>query len=643
MTKCTPQYNEETRRLMAHAADLRRVAKGAETGDFGPAIRAKANEVINAGESDPAKVVDAVHAFINEYAPHSPEEVRAGIVDVTPRTKSEAAARRAQVKAQLRDPNIAKNKTRQTVLRKELADLTRRIAQNDFAPKPARGKPVYDENTLALQRERNLLQRKFDNLLRRAEEKNKSLPWRAASLIHDFHLMAILSSLHVYPKLAAAVISRWVTTPAQAAVVSAAKAVIPGLRKIAEKAPVHGAGFDPRAEAEYFKGIAAAPKEALNQMRQGQSNAEATFAEPKYTAEYTDFMTTMADARDAFKAGDYREAAKVVTSFPGRTHAAVKEFASTPMFRKAYFLYDQAKRAELRKGGMSEAKIDAEMAKETTQAAIGAKAIGHAFEAKLQGTNRLADGINQMVSSWERGGVGEKALALAFKTIFPIRKIPLNIAKEITSYTAGGIKALVALRGDMTEARAEYIMKNIGQQGVGALLIALGVVLKNQLGGVPGTTDKSAKVKPLESDLGGINLGTGTFHGPAAQMLQIGASLARLYDKYQPEGGIDAALHALGETYGNVIVRNVPYLDQPRRYKNTIEYGRGRTQGLSAGIGEIVGQQARSILIPQAVQQVAAAQDPYKGYRKPRNIGEDIAVGIPGLREKVPQGKPVKP
>jgi hypothetical protein len=97
MSKCTPDYNDETRRLMAHAADLRRVAKGAESGDFGEAIRAKANEVIDKGETDPDKVVEAVHKYINEYAPHEKSDVAAAIVENKPRTRSEAAARRAEV------------------------------------------------------------------------------------------------------------------------------------------------------------------------------------------------------------------------------------------------------------------------------------------------------------------------------------------------------------------------------------------------------------------------------------------------------------------------------------------------------------------------------------------------------------------
>ena len=74
------------------------------------------------------------------------------------------------------------------------------------------------------------------------------------------------------------------------------------------------------------------------------------------------------------------------------------------------------------------------------------------------------------------------------------------MAKEIGSLSVGGIKAAVEASkgGEMTPERADYIMKNIGKQGTGAVLLALSVAYNNLIGGVPMSGDKkrNAAIKP---------------------------------------------------------------------------------------------------------------------------------------------------
>jgi hypothetical protein len=279
------------------------------------------------------------------------------------------------------------------------------------------------------------------------------------------------------------------------------------------------------------------------------------------------------------------------------------------------------------------------MDRESTKALLGTKAMEDALEAKFQGKNRLADSINSFILSLDKGGGGEKTLAFVLKTLFPIRKIPLNIAKEITSYTAGGVKALMAMRGDFTEENAEYIMKNIGKQGVGTMLFAIGYLGTTAMfGGIPMTGDKKRKpeVEPETAKIGDITIDKTAFHGSAAQMIQLGASYRRLYEKDYGDShdAIHAGLESIGDNYTAMMSRNIPYIDQPRRILNTMQYGRG--------VGEVVGNQVRSIVVPQVLQQGAAAQDPYKVYRAPQNIVQDVELGIPGLRETVPEKKQKK-
>lgn len=132
-------------------------------------------------------------------------------------------------------------------------------------------------------------------------------------------------------------------------------------------------------------------------------------------------------------------------------------------------------------------------------------------------------------------------------------------------------------------------------------------------------------------NVSGVDLPELAFHSPAAQTVQIGAGLARIYQQEfgKSHDRFDAGLKSLLANYGSTFERGIPYLDQPRRIGNTLKYGRGA--------GEVAGNQLRSMFVPQLVQQVAQAQDPFKGFRKPKNVAQDVQLGIPGLREKVPR------
>ena len=61
------------------------------------------------------------------------------------------------------------------------------------------------------------------------------------------------------------------------------------------------------------------------------------------------------------------------------------------------------------------------------------------------------------------------ALAKLFEIVFPIRKVPLNIVKEITSYAAGGVKAAIGAatwRGELTpelREREDRLRREISQ------------------------------------------------------------------------------------------------------------------------------------------------------------------------------------
>jgi hypothetical protein len=143
-----------------------------------------------------------------------------------------------------------------------------------------------------------------------------------------------------------------------------------------------------------------------------------------------------------------------------------------------------------------------------------------------------------------------KSLGFALKSIFPIRRIGMNVAKEIGSLSVGGFKAAIEgmKGGEMTPERADYIMKNIGKQGTGAVLLALGAVYANTIGGIPMAGDKkrNAASEARGGNVDGATIPSEVFHGGPASLLQLGAGIVHVFQREKgKQGATDAALAAI--------------------------------------------------------------------------------------------------
>jgi hypothetical protein len=350
------------------------------------------------------------------------------------------------------------------------------------------------------------------------------------------------------------------------------------------------------------------------------------------------------------------ETAHAAARFVGGTHAAMKEFVSEPEMNVAQMQIGRYTREQLLKRGMQPEAIEDYMARESTQASIQAQAYEHSLESKFQGKNALNEAVNSTLARWEKtGGIPGKVASFLFKEEYPVRGIPINIAKELlTSYPFGMFKAAAkmmkfeGMKEEDKPAAADYIMKNLRKQGIGIATIALGGLLSNQIGGVPRAEkkDKNAPVKPGEAMVAGQNVGTQIMHGPVPELLELGASLERVYRKEYGGKGFTAFLESLAQVYPTLALQTIPYSDQPMRQARTVE--NAQKYDHRAGYDKVLGEMIRSNVVPAAVQQYARGDwpftglpgtDPYKGFRNARNIPEDVKLGVPGLREEVPQSR----
>jgi hypothetical protein len=349
-------------------------------------------------------------------------------------------------------------------------------------------------------------------------------------------------------------------------------------------------------------GLGEGAKGAIQQLRYGMSRHDILYGDKlPMTAEFTDYMGNLANA---LASRSPAEVARFVTGLPGRTHAAIKEFVTQPEFARSMILRGQHMRKSLIGAGKSAQEADAFMSRPSTQSLLGTRAYMDSLEAKFQGKNAVTDAFNNFLVHLDKnGGTGGRLLSFALKSLLPIRGVPVNIAKEITSYTFGGAKAAWAAlgKGDMTPERADYIMKNIKKNGALNILFAVGYLgYGTMFGGTYQTGDykKKLAVRPGEANIGGLNIGTEGFDGAAAQVLQMGAGYRRLFDSYygKSHNSIDAGLHSIADNFTSIMSRQVPYIDQARRLHQTFQYGRN---GRGAGAGGLFfGNMARSMVIP---------------------------------------------
>ena len=592
------------------------------------------------------------------------------------RTK-EMMAELEKLKAQ--HAEVSRNASRQRQVEKQAEQLRQRKESGDTA-RPAKRQPIgYDEGVKKAVLERDRLRRQVDALVAKGDRLNQSTGKRIADFATNLHMFNIFTSPFVYPKLAAAVGGGHALAVTQAAAISMAK-LIPAIRRIADISERHGAGLTVKGLQERFgAGMKAAPDAAKESFLQGHSNLEAAHGDPVHATDaYWGHVGTLKEALDSPEMKDkVLEAARVISSYPGRSHGVIKQFLSTPEFYQSFADRSLQLRKQLSAQGMKPEQVEEFMGRETTQAMLGEKALKDAYESKMQGSNVVSDAV---IGAINRMANSDKPMAMltgyALKNIMPVARVGSNVFKQGTSLIAGGAKAAIMnamvkarvskaveaagenadiqkiYREHMTPERADYITKNIGQNMAGlGLFAALGMVFNQYLGGVPGaikvpksayTDENSGILKPDEAKIANVPVGAWGFHGAPAAMMQIGAGIVKVFEKEMGKpnsDATDAALTALGSNLWNWTERTIPEFDVARRTDQTLSYARGGDRkGHPYGNpwGEVLGNQIRSQTIPLGLQQYAQSQDKFKGFRSPHNLTDDMKLGLPGYREEVP-------
>lgn len=256
-------------------------------------VNAIAKNRVMAGSEN---VVGDVHAAIKDALPVSERDVRdliSGYGHEPQHTKDELTLQMNALKKQLRA--LSKNedvaagkrpsqadKTRQTQLQKQIAGLETQIKTGNFT-KAKREAPVYNQDTLKLEAQRDKLQKDANRIIKQQELANQSPAAKAARYALDARRLILLSPFTnplVMAKLSAAAGYKLVGSVAHEAAGTVLRQ-IPGLKTVAERADVEGNALSIGNEWNALKNAlnGDAAKEFWKVFKTGDSDRSAMFDE----------------------------------------------------------------------------------------------------------------------------------------------------------------------------------------------------------------------------------------------------------------------------------------------------------------------------------------------------------------------------
>jgi hypothetical protein len=420
-------------------------------------------------------------------------------------------------------------KALKTRLKNREKELQGMLDSGNFEKKP-RTITALDSEANKLKADVERIKNKVDIEIKKERLKNRTKVEKAVDFITTWRRNLLLTGVKVIGKLTAAAGQRTLISPIEE-IAGTVLSKLPILSKVAEKAP-----------------------------REGNINVK---AEVKAISQWWK-KATYADMREIIKSGkgelDLLHGKKTdlppsIFDFFGQMHQALKQ----PAKRNEYFRSFEKRLANAEKNGV-------DISDPIVQATIGTQAYLDANRAIFMQENKITTAYKSAINSLERAGDSGKVVAGMLKIILPIVKVPTNFANEITSYSVGGLKALLALRNgikDLTPDQADYIMRNLKKQSLGAAFIALGYFNAATIGGFYQRGDKRDEkdVKAGGLRVLGVDMPKWMTHTPLLEMLQIGATLRRVQDDYERKDKEGTAASVLAVTKG--VVEEVPFARSP--------------------------------------------------------------------------------
>lgn len=451
------------------------------------------------------------------------------------------------------------------------------------------------------------LQRAKDVYAQRLEQqrlKNRSFSRRAADTFVKTERAIKLTGITTLGKLFAAGGARLVSSAVEEAV-GGLLSKSPILRRIASEAPREG-GLNLKAEAlAPTQGVARGIRN-IPQVLKGERTTE----EALYGKHHTRYETGS------------------VLDIPGRVHGAIKS-----PFKEA-----ERTRAQIKREGFAERKGE-DLSDPATQEEIGKAANLDAQRAIFMQDNVLSDwfrsGVRSLETSKKFPNAGF-AMAKVANFLLPIVKVPTNVAFETLTHIGGiltgtGKLIQVMRRGIDTikPEEADFIMRHYKKGLIGAGLFFTGYFNADKFGGFyqPGEKRDLKDVKWGGAKFGGVTIPSWLLHSPAFIVVQAGATASRMEHrtvKGEEKGKLAGVMQA-----AEGLAHEIPFVNEMSRLDKILAEN---WEGKKAR-----GDLLRSSIVPQGVQNIAGWRDDKQ--RSPKTEIDYLKMGIPGLREQVPEKK----
>lgn len=538
----------------------------------------------------------------------------------TPERKKKAVADDiAELRKKIKDLQQPETSLKALKTRTEnsIKEYERRLREKDFSTAPPRKPIELDPEAIKSKANLQRVRDEYELELERDRLNNRSTSEKVVDKLLAWRRGILLSSVVTLGKIATAAGYRIIGTPLHE-IAGTLLRQLPLLKRIAAKAPREGHAFNLTAEQKAIASLWDA--DTWQQVKK------------KILGKNDDIDTVFGDKKTHVDG-------KHLLEIFGNLHGAEKELVKVNEFKRS---------VELRTKYYDENGID--IHNPLIQVQIGMEAYKDANRSIFMSDNIANNSYKTFTGYLESksvkskfGSAGRNAAAIA-RALLPIVKVPTNYLIEKTQYipAVGALKAFNIMRKgteEMTPEQSDYVMRVMKKQGLGYGLLAIGYLNPTNIGGlyVPGEKRVEGDLKANDLIVYGVHVPHWMTHTPMLTILQLGATIRRAVDAYDPKaenGGSLAAKGALA-TLGDV-AESTPFYSMPKDVMGALE-GTEKAKGF-------IGDFLRSLVVPPDVKRLAEMNDKDEAgneiKRKPETILQGIEVGIPGLRKNVPIKSP---
>lgn len=531
------------------------------------------------------------------------------------RKKAEYNEDIADLKKQIRDiqkPDVSL-KSLKTRTANQIAEYQRRIKEKDFATKPKSPPVLLDPEAITARDELNRVKNEFNAELEKDKLANRGRWEKGWDKFLKYRRAELLLNLSGAAKVGMASAYRILSQPLHEIAGSVLR-VLPGIKQIAKKAAREGHGFVGNVEWKAAKTLW--NKETLAQVKN------------KLKGQLDNLDTAFGDKQEHFDTN-------ALLDLAGNIHSAEKEFAKQNEFRRSVLL--RTKHAQENgvdtDNPMVQLKIGYEALQDANRQIFMADNLANTlYKNILTNLEQRAKSTNEAT----KFKTSSKVTAGALRVLLPIVKVPTNYAIEKFQYTPilGATKALyIMAKGlkSMKPEEADYVMRIMKKQSLGAGLVAMGYFNPQAFGGFYTGKRKDGDLGTNDVKILGIRVPHFFTHTPLLTMLQLGATIRRVADGDSKNKTGDASLATAKD-----FAESTPFYDTPKQAIRAMENANNMSQ--------FVGGFARGLIVPTAVSQAAEYFDKDKEgnpiKRSPHSVTQGIEEGIPGLRQDVPIKEP---